>query len=155
MMEDSLHMEPLSSEAACNLFVTLMKWDGLTTIPESEIEAAKMLLEKLQGLALGIRQMAAIIKVQDRGVKYFLERYHSGRERQDGSLKLDDYEFDLDTVWKASFSDIEERRSSGSDAFDVLGIIAFLYPDEIPNDIFSGHREIRFKTQSFRRDVDQ
>jgi hypothetical protein len=155
MKAGDLNMEPLSSEAAWILFATLMKWDDLTAIPESEIEAAKILLEKLQGLALGIWQVAALIKVQDRGVEHFLERYQSGRERQDGPPKLDDYQFDLDTVWKASFSAMEERRHSGSDAFDVLGIIAFLSPDEIPNDIFSGHREIHSTIHSFRRDVDQ
>ena len=64
----------------------------------AEVEAAKLLLTKLQRLALGIRQMAALIKVKGKSIASFLNRYRKGRLNDDGSSKLDDYNFSLDTV---------------------------------------------------------
>ncbi|MCJ1250541.1 hypothetical protein MMC30_007769 [Trapelia coarctata] len=78
----------------------------------------------------------------DQGVKHFLERYKKGGLRDDGWPKLDDYGFSTDTVWKASFSALEEHRTNDEEpchGLHLLGVIAFLSPDNISNGIFTGH----------------
>ena len=137
---ESIAMEPLNFEEAWELFTTLMKWEDLGAVPESEIEAAKSLLPKLQRLPLGIRQMAAMITLQRQGVKQYLETYKEVGHKDAGSFMLDDYEFSLDTVWKASFSALEEHRNEGSHGYHLLGIIASLSPADIPNELFTGHK---------------
>lgn len=152
---ERLHIQPFDSAAAWNLFATIMDWDDPSTVPDSEAEAARSLLLKLQGLALGIRQMAALIKVKGKGVEHFLGRYKKGRVTNEGS-KLDDYQFSLDTVWKESFSAVRKGLSDEEnphDGFHLLGVIVFLSPDEIPNEIFTGYNADTYPSQlSFCQD---
>ena len=141
MKGESLALKPFDESEAWALFTKLMKWNELAMVEEVEIEAAKLLLSKLQGLALGIRQMAALIKVKGKGVANFLNRYKKGRLRDDGSSKLDDYNFSLDTIWQTAFDTLNQKGTQKKGyGFQLLGIITYFSPDCIPNTIFDGTR---------------
>lgn len=136
MKGEALAITPFKREEAWILFTKLMKWDDTAVIDEKEIKAAEMLLSKIDGLALGIRQMVALIKVKDKGVLHFLNRYRKGRVKDDGSSKIDDYEFTLETIWRDIFTTLEAHAKKGGLGFDLLGIMTYLSPDHIPDDLF-------------------
>lgn len=134
---ESLALMPFSDSEAWALFAKLMKWNDLAIVDKAEIDAAKLLLAKLQGLALGIRQMAALIKVKGKGVASFLNRYRKGRLNDDGSSKLDDYNFSLDTVWQTAFYSLKKKDVAGKGyGFPLLGVMSFLSPERIPNALY-------------------
>ena len=136
---ESLALKPFNGSEAWALFTKLMKWNNLTTVEEAEIEAARLLLAKLQGLALGIRQMAALIKVKGKGVAHFLNRYRKGRIRDDGSSKLDDYSFSLDTIWQTAFNTLKKKGAQQKGyGFQLLGVMTYFSPDCIPNIMYNG-----------------
>ena len=138
---ESLALKPFNDPEAWALFTKLIKWNDLATVEEAEIEAAKLLLTKLQGLALGIRQMVALIKVKGKGVASFLNRYRKGRLRDDGSSKLDDYNFSLDTIWQTAFNTLEKRGAQKKGyGFQLLGVMTYFSPDCIPNSIYGSTR---------------
>lgn len=112
---------------------------------EEEVDAGKKLLQRLGGLPLGIRQMAALIRKKRPPMS--VERFVTFYDRSAGNSQTlaggkgfkvaSDYPFALETVWALSFEDLYEKQRSGeSDAYSLLGIVAFLAPDEIPMDLF-------------------
>jgi hypothetical protein len=99
-----------------------------------EYEKALEISIKLSGHALAISQMAALILVKGLSLEKFLVMYdkHSRkmhRDRKNG-WKYPGYEHAIDTVWELSFSSLEQ------DARTCLGILSFLMPDSIPQQIF-------------------
>ena len=99
-----------------------------------EYEKALEISTRLSGHALAISQMAALILVKRLSLEKFLTMYdkHSKRlhrERKNG-WTYPGYEHAIDTVWELSFNTLEE------DARKCLGILSFLMPDSIPQEIF-------------------
>ena len=133
----TLALSPLKVADGWELFKSIMDWKDFDSVDQTEVNAAKVLLDKTQGLPLGIRQLAFLIKVKHKGVAHFLNRYSKGRVKAETSSQIDDYEFTIDTVWHDAFTTLENcLNSDGTHGFDLLGVITYLSPDRIPNELF-------------------
>ncbi|OKL62715.1 hypothetical protein UA08_01361 [Talaromyces atroroseus] len=99
-----------------------------------EYEKALEISVRLSGHALAISQMAALILVKGLSLEKFLVMYdkHSKRMHRDrkNGWKYPGYNHAIDTVWELSFSELDQ------DARTCLGILSFLMPDSIPQEIF-------------------
>ena len=154
---ESLALTPFNDSDAWMLFTRLMEWNKITAVDRAEVEAAKLLLKMLNGLALGIRQMAALIKAKGEGVQSFLNRYRRGGLDDNEFLKLEDYDFSLNTVWQTAFNTLKWKDTYNNGyGYRLLGVMTYLAPDSLPN-------TIRFRTQqsqvatmlAFCKDEDQ
>ncbi|KAI0441000.1 hypothetical protein F4803DRAFT_524980 [Xylaria telfairii] len=133
-------LEKLTSATAENLFLRLIaapesKEERLSIdqLPETERNAVRFLLTEMDGLALGIHQMAALIEsqsLQDDIAKF------AGRYKRYLPVILQKQEgikgHTLSTLWKISFETVRTRPS----AFVLLGILSLVQPDEIPKELF-------------------
>ena len=103
-------------------------------------ELAKELSSKLGGLALGLAQVAGFVVSSQCTLAEMLEIY-----KQQEAAKADipsseqpvnlHYEHNLDTVWTATFSRMNDR------SLFFLGILSFLDPDAIPEEIFAANTD--------------
>ncbi|KAK0612447.1 hypothetical protein B0T17DRAFT_407350 [Bombardia bombarda] len=118
-------------------------------------DAVCYLLEQMDGLVLGIHQIAALIRFQDLtdDIAKFADRYKRQPQRLLG--KSDGIEgHTLATLWEMSFALISP--SKNINAWLVLGIISFLQADEIPTAIFLPTGDVTFLDEelSFCKDGD-
>lgn len=106
---------------------------GSPTFQKREAGAVQFLVGEMDGLALGIQQMAALIKHQEltNNIAKFVEKY---KRRLPGMLKnaRGVKGHTLATLWKMTFEDIRLRRN----VWTMFGIISCLQPDEIPTQLF-------------------
>ena len=104
----------------------------LESLPQSEKDAVAFLLTDIDGLALGVRQMAALIR--QRGLtrdiakfaamyRKFLPRLISKGEGIQGHK--------LSTLWEMTFQSIDDINST-----TMLGVMCCLEPDSISRDLF-------------------
>ncbi|KAI9823783.1 MAG: hypothetical protein M1832_002340 [Thelocarpon impressellum] len=153
-----LQIQKLNSTHSWLLFSRLLmdwrsEWRDESTILLKEREAAVALLRELDGLPLGIRQIAALIKRRGKTVAKFLDLYRrkaGNTEMLLGTSKTfhfdQDYGLALDTVWKMSF----EILVTGHDqhAATLLGLMSLLSPDVILTQLFldesDGHLAMNF-----------
>ena len=108
-------------------------------LPEKEEEALKFLLGELDGLALGIHQMAALIKNRrpslTRDLAKFVELYKinlSQMVNKDAGIKG----HQLTTLWAMTFNTVRDDEDNPG-AWTMLGILCCLQPDRIPLELFS------------------
>ena len=90
----------------------------------------KLLLE-LDGLALGIEQIAAYISYRQETIESFLQQYERAAKRIYTNTQGSPAEQSLATVWEVQFEKIR-----GTNAATVLGILSLLAPDSIPINLF-------------------
>ena len=105
---------------------------------QKEKESGQALSEKLQGHALALNQMAALILHQQCSVHDFVMMYDERaremhREGRPGG-KHPSYQHFLATVWKVSFDTLQAAEHRA--AFAALGILCFCAPDSIPLMLF-------------------
>jgi hypothetical protein len=111
-------------------------------VTEAEHEATLQVSSKLDGHALAINQMAALMNSRRISTAKFLNLYEENprrihRERKTG-WKYIGYQHALDTVWKISFASLD------SDASLCLGILSWLAPDSIPYALFEHSKAVAF-----------
>ena len=97
------------------------------TLPQSEITAAKKMLEQLEGLALAIQQAAILIKDASIGGPTIAKTYEKFKERMRTlpprhSSPRSASEIPLDALWDMTFS------SLGPHARTLLGVFSWLSP---------------------------
>ena len=147
---DCLRILPLDFNNSLTMFAKFMGNDEKNSnrggLRPEEDEATESLLKQLGGLPLGIRQSAALIKSKDWTVAKYLQIYNEeagnmgkfiGGLHQDFTLDQD-YGYDLHSVWKVSFDCLKDNEVR--DAYKLLGILAMLFPDSIPIDLFTEHQ---------------
>lgn len=101
-----------------------------------ESRAVQVLLQKMDGLPLGIYTMATRIFAKGQSVRSFLRRYRSGRSSS-VSGELADYDVTLEKVWNDDFKNFKEMRDSeGTDSFGLLGVLSFCSPETVPSTLF-------------------
>jgi hypothetical protein len=125
-------VKPFDSKQSWELLLQLLgedwkKMDREGRIPQSEVTAAKGLLERLEGLALAIQQAAILIKNSDIGgptiaktLEVFKERIRNLPERY--SSARSNAERALDALWDMSFSLLSRN------ARILLGVLSWLSP---------------------------
>jgi hypothetical protein len=105
----------------------------IESLPQSEKDAVAFLLTDIDGLALGVRQMAALIRqmrlTQDIAkfatmYRKFLPRLIAKAEGIQGHK--------LSTLWEMTFQGIEKEINAAT----MLGVICCLEPDGISKDLF-------------------
>lgn len=130
------HVKQFSHEEALQLFQRLL---GSVYREDSaeDVAAAHVLLDRIDGLAIAICTMATRITSQGFSIKNYLKRYKRGWQKViagEGKSELVDYDTSLEAVWNDSFLALQEQ--SKNDAINLLGVIMFLSPDEIPQELF-------------------
>ncbi|CZR55427.1 uncharacterized protein PAC_05315 [Phialocephala subalpina] len=133
-------VKPFDTKQSWELLLQLLgdDWKRLDLegkIAETEIIAAKHLLEKLEGLALAIQQAAILIKDSEVGgptivktLERFKERIRTLPARLSSTRST--AETALDALWDMSFSKLSR------DARTLLQVLAWLSPDKIPINLF-------------------
>jgi hypothetical protein len=127
----ALEVKPFSLEEGTQLFKQLLRWDSRNwVLPEHET-AASELVKSVDGLALGLHLLAALIDSHGISISRFRDLYR----RKPGRIleydkALPGYGHTLDTVWRMSFEQLNPDTAS------LLGVISFLSPDAIPEDLF-------------------
>jgi hypothetical protein len=103
------------------------KMDREGRIPQSEVAAAKSMLEKLGGLALAIRQAAILIKNPEIGGPTISKTYEIFKERtrtlpERHVSDRSSTEKPLDALWDMTFNSLTKN------ARVLLGVLAWLSP---------------------------
>lgn len=101
-------------------------------VGENEEKAAKELASKLNGHALAIDQMTALIHYRGWSIANFnisYDKHTKAIHRTHRSSRPKDYDFFLDTVWDMSFQSLD---ISGS---KLLGMLCLMSPDSIPRQV--------------------
>lgn len=113
-------------EQSVQLFNRIRKHHADTVIPEGEEEAIETLVRDLDGLILGIEQMAAHIGSQGYSMAEFMEKYNSTTKRlfkqqdhQKDDTNLTNYT--LLTLWELDFCHLD-----GKDAQKLLALLSLL-----------------------------
>jgi hypothetical protein len=134
-------IKPFDTKQSWELLLQLLgedwkRMDREGRIPPSEMNAAKILLEKLEGLALAIGQAAILIKDSEVGgptiaktLEMFREKIRLLPERL--SSKRGTAEKALDALWDMSFSLLSRN------ARILLGVLAWLSPGKICKTTYS------------------
>ena len=123
-------------------FITfLLKHERHDELSLREKESVHALSEKLQGHALAIHQMVALILLFSCTVEEFLDIYDENtrelhREERDIGHYAG-YAHFLGTVWKLSFDALTNPKNKHHRASAILGVLSFLSADEIPEALFT------------------
>ncbi|KAI1427346.1 hypothetical protein F5Y12DRAFT_792364 [Xylaria sp. FL1777] len=127
-----IRINPFSVEEGSECLISLTGRRGFDEV--EELAAAKALTIKLGGHALGISQVAALIRSRGISIKTGdnlyeknQRRLHSFRARQTFDSS---FEHDLTTLWSLQFESLHRE------AEKLLGIIMFLSPDDISTKLF-------------------
>jgi hypothetical protein len=126
---DSLDYEEGGSMLLSILGSTVDKTDVTT------VELARKIAGELDGIALAISQMAGFILKTQMTLEKFLSLYRNKEQAEhlnSGNTSIDHFQYHhtLASVWQMSY----ERLSR--DAYTLLRLIVFLYPDQIPYSLF-------------------
>lgn len=131
--EGDIRLEPFSTEEGAECVMRLASFGGGVPV---DIASAKGLSAEVEGLPLGIRQLAALMRTQRTPLTKFLSlyradkhRYHSGIPGRSGNID----EKRLDTNWLPTFNSLQELPNCRS----LLGILSLLEHTDIPEKIFN------------------
>jgi len=125
-------VKPFDTEASWDLLLQLLKdhWkkaDQEGRIPESEVVAAKSMLEQLGGLALAIQQTAILIGNPEIGGKTISKTFEMFKEKvqslpdRHGKPRTAS-EKSLDALWDMTFSALSKNARA------LLGVFSWLSP---------------------------
>ncbi|KAF2963290.1 hypothetical protein GQX73_g10280 [Xylaria multiplex] len=131
----SLAFEPASfglevtswdGQMGCQFLFFLLR-NSVARDTEAEEHSALALSQRLSGHALALQHMATLIHSGRFSIEEFMTMYLSDPRRAHASDELT-------ALWDFSF------RSLDKESFALLGVLSFLMPDQIPQEIFE-HRE--------------
>jgi tetratricopeptide (TPR) repeat protein len=133
-------VKPFNSKESWDLLLQLLgddwkKYEREGRIPQTEITAAKNLLEELEGLALAIQQAAILIQDSTIGGPTIVKTYELFKEKvrtlpdRHRSVRSPS-ETALDALWDMSFKALSPH------ARTLLGVLAWLSPDNIQVELF-------------------
>lgn len=105
---------------------------GRTTYSLEEAEAARELANRLGGLALALVVMSSQIRLRKTSITTFLQLYEKHSQKLNKEIRGVEsyYQRSLATCWQTAFDYLSPNASR------LLGIIAHLGPDAIPEDMF-------------------
>lgn len=113
-----LHFDKTSGS---RFILYLLQEDVATDIEGRESTSAIELSERLSGHALAISSVAALLRLRSWTIEEFLDRHNSNPKRAESVVQ---------TVWRLSFESLNARSSR------VLGVLAYVMPDSIPEALF-------------------
>ncbi|KAK0624769.1 hypothetical protein B0T17DRAFT_531004 [Bombardia bombarda] len=113
--------------AGSNLLFHLLRMDVIDDLSGDEERSALKLSQQLDGHALALSFIAGLIQKRSWSIQEFLSVYEKNKRGVHGPRQPNA----LSTIWKLSF----ESMNKGSAA--ILGILSFIHPDEVPEEIFT------------------
>lgn len=125
-----IQLEKFSPEDSLNLFNGLRLLRHPQADVENEKEQTKELLELIDGLALGIKQMAFYISSKKMKIFKFQEQYNK-MAKYILEHKTPSTSHTLGTLWSVQFEGIW-----GSNASKLLGLLSLCGPENIPRELF-------------------
>lgn len=102
---------------------------GVDDAGPSERAAALQLASELGGLAIALEQAAAYVEAHGLSLAAYLDLFNHHREKVLSRDVSADYPHTIETVWALS---IDAVRSASPAAADLLALLAFLAPDQVP-----------------------
>ncbi|KAI1114464.1 P-loop containing nucleoside triphosphate hydrolase protein [Nemania sp. NC0429] len=131
------------TEAGSQFLLHLLSTDIAKQLTEEEIHSAYDLSQNLSGHALGLSLMAGLIHRRSWSIKEFVAIYVKQPQKVHGSFGNNS----INAVWGMSFKSLSERAAA------ILGVMAFLSPDSIPQSLFEPKRSNPFpKSLNFCED---
>jgi hypothetical protein len=138
---DKIELKKFSPLESLGLLKTIVWQSENKQLPEDETKAMKKLLENVDGLPLGIQQIAALMQSHEFSTLEFSAYYERNSRQMLKDVDIaEDYDGDqyravgaehiLDNVWRMSFKTLKPDESS------LIGVMAFLSPDIIPTALF-------------------
>ena len=117
--ETGIEVQPFDSDAGSKFVLQLLQRNIAEEVVSSEIQSA--LSDKLDGHALAISQMIALIHRKLWSIDTFLAIYEQNTRKMH---HVPGYT-SLDTVWQVSFKQLDALNSA------ILGVLAYVMPDFI------------------------
>lgn len=130
-----LEVHPLSNSDSRELFVALL--DQKPDVDDEE--AIQYLLSEMMGYTLGLAQLAGLMNEQHQSLKEFRAEYAEYPEQlNESAVELPaGYKHCIASVWTMSFNIVESNPMQ----YQLLGMLSFIYPDEIPISVFTPIRD--------------
>lgn len=136
-----------SQEEGAQFMLHLMAYGdvGRVSYTTEDKQAALKLSELVGGHALAITQLIGLIQTMSKSLPEFLPEYERSYRSirgmaPDGGISAD-YKHLINTVFRDALSHVSQI-----DAFGLLGILSFLSPDGIPQELFEPPREVALQT---------
>ncbi|KAI9889664.1 MAG: hypothetical protein M1814_005065 [Vezdaea aestivalis] len=135
--EEGHSVATFDTEEGFKVLMRLAEIEDISTLDEEDIDAGRQLVDKVDGLALAIQQLATLLKLKrtQGSCKALLLLYESTRnslkekETQDAKAESRPYKA-LNVVWTMSFEYLTEN------ARNLLNVLCFLPPDNAPVELF-------------------
>ncbi|KAF5236255.1 hypothetical protein FAUST_6603 [Fusarium austroamericanum] len=134
LTEDEIPICTFTEEEGQQCIIHLTSWPGGAP---ADPDSARELNNELGGLPIGIVQMTALMRYQRTPIKKFLGRYKEDRLKFHSkditgiTGIYPDIKPKIATNWNLSFNAL------GDEAKSLLGILSFLSPDAIPQELFN------------------
>lgn len=107
--------------AGSRFIIYLLSEEVAANIEGRDSESAMELSERLSGHALAISSVAALLCLRSWTIEEFLDRHTRNPKRAETAVQ---------TVWRLSFESLNARSAK------VLGVLTYVTPDSIPEDLF-------------------
>lgn len=139
------HVRPFEDSTGSEVLLKLL---GLDPTLEAHSSKAIEINQALGGLPLAINQIGGFIIQRKLSLHDFLPLYERNSNKINSKKTgLSDYEHTISTVWEMSLSNL------GGDSFTLLGLLAFLEPDRIHEQVLlEGSRQVDHADFEFLRD---
>lgn len=145
-----ISLKPFSIKAATKVLSDSMKFSASQVLDDLDKSALTALATKVDGLPIGLRVIAGLMNVNARKnttASKFLYMYNKGAVKlMKTSGRIIDYEGDstrrvgsehvLNRIWFLSFEQLDKSADEKGEARILLGILALLCPDGVPQSLF-------------------
>lgn len=143
-------LKPFPVEAAIKVLSDSMKYSSSQVLNDQDKDALEALATKVDGLPIGLRVIAGLMNVHARKnttASKFLKMYNKGASKlMKTTGRIIDYEGDitrrigsehvLNRIWFLSFEQLDKSGEEKGEARTLLGILALLCPDGVPQSLF-------------------
>lgn len=143
-------LRPFTIEPATKILLDSMKYSATQVLNDEDKDALKGLATKVDGLPIGLRVIAGLMNVNARKnttASKFIKMYNKGAVKlMKTSGRIIDYEGDstrrigsehvLNRIWFLSFDQLDKSGQEKGEARTLLGILALLCPDGVPQSLF-------------------
>lgn len=125
--EDGVEIPAFSAESGSKLLLHVLRRNVVEDVEREEAKSALELARQLDGHPLAISCMAGLIRKRNWTIPEALDKY----ERDQRVLHRENRQNPLSTIWRLAFQSL----TSGAAA--LLGILAYINPDSVPEKIFT------------------
>ncbi|KAI0869266.1 P-loop containing nucleoside triphosphate hydrolase protein [Hypoxylon argillaceum] len=129
-----LEITEWDTEAGSQFLLHLLSTDIAKQLTDEEVHNTHELAQNLSGHALGLSLMAGLIHRRSWSIEEFVAIYRKQPQKVHGIFGNNS----INALWDMSFKSLNDRASA------ILGVMAFLSPDSIPQSLFEPKGSIPF-----------